>query len=354
MRTLVHRPPEDPAVIHSWRSGDRSGTRRRDAGEMPIRKPYDADAASAFVRQRAGVCRASELERLGIPPSTTWHRCRPAGPWQRLLPGVVLTSNGVPTSEQLLIAGLVYAGSGAVLTGLTALRLYGVTAAQGRGDYVHALVPHGRRRVPVGFAVVERTRRLPEHRRRKGLPCAPVARAVIDAVRRIRDRDAVRAIVAEVVQRGLTTIADLAAELRSAQRRGTAVPRTVLREVAAGVRSAAEAQARETILSSGLPQPLWNAAVYSTTGQFLGRPDAFWPDHGVALEIDSLEWHLSPADYRRTQARQRGLAKAGVLVLPVTPSVVRDDPRGLIRDVAEALESGSGRPAPAVIVRRAA
>jgi len=35
---------------------------------------------------------------------------------------------------------------------------------------------------------------------------------------------------------------------------------------------------------------------------FLAMPDAWWPAAGVAVEVDSREWHLSPADWERTCA----------------------------------------------------
>jgi hypothetical protein len=59
----------------------------------------------------------------------------------------------------------------------------------------------------------------------------------------------------------------------------------------------------------------------------------------VFLEIDSLEWHLSPGSYWRTQARQLRLARVGLIVLPVTPAAVRDDPRAFIEGLKIALEA---------------
>jgi hypothetical protein len=356
-----HERPADSPRGHS--TGDRTSfgcpqsrrllvtpqSRGVTVGDVPKRSGAEAQVTELIAR-RDGVCRRTDLEQLGLPSSTVSFRARPNGPWQRLFPGVVLTNSGVPTHRQFLLAALAYAGGGAVLSGHTALALYGVRSASS-AEPLHVLIPHRRRRRSVRGLVIERTKRLPHHRSRDGLPCAPIERAVIDAVRKMTGRNEIRGVIAEVVQRGLATLPQLADELRATQQRGTALPRVVLREVTEGVRSAAEGRARDQISAAKLPKPLWNCDVYDANGEWLARPDAIWPDLGVVLEIDSLEWHLSPGSYRRTQARQRRLARVGLIVLPVTPAAVRDDPRAFIEELKIALEEGQRRRPPAVTVR---
>src|ERR1700755_662191 len=53
---------------------------------------------------------------------TTW--CKPNKKWQKLLPGVYLAVTGTPTSEQRLVAAMLYAGKRSVITGSAALRLH--------------------------------------------------------------------------------------------------------------------------------------------------------------------------------------------------------------------------------------
>jgi hypothetical protein len=56
------------------------------------------------------------------------------------------------------------------------------------------------------------------------------------------------------------------------------------------------------IKRAGLPMPLFSARLFA--GQdFLAVPDCWWPDAGVAAEVDSREWHLSPRDWENTLAR---------------------------------------------------
>lgn len=317
---------------------------------MPRRRKIDQHALDTLVARRQGVVRGGELERLGIARQTISYRTAVDGRWQRILPGIVATHNGPTTITQRLIAAHLYAGTGSVLTGLTALRLYGVRAAA-NCTTAHLLIPHDRRRASRSYVVVERTRRLPSHRWRIALPCSPVARATIDAARRMDSIDTVREVVAEVVQRNLCGVSDLIFELRAAPSAGSRVPRQVVREIAAGIRSVAEAKLRRALLAAKIVQPLWNREVFTAGDEWLVTPDAVWPDLGVALELDSLAWHLSPQSYRRTQARQRRMTKYGLLVLPVAPGDVETRLGEILDEIRQTLETARRRVPPTLRVR---
>jgi hypothetical protein len=121
-------------------------------------------------------------------------------------------------------------------------------------ENVHILVPHKRRRSATAYVVIERTRRLPRHRSIDQSPVSPIARALVDATRLMTDLREIRALNAEVIQHQLCTVAEVGEERRAAQSRGTALPRRVLGEVAGGIRSVAEAEAREVIQRARLPK----------------------------------------------------------------------------------------------------
>jgi hypothetical protein len=93
----------------------------------------------------------------------------------------------------------------------------------------------------------------------------------------------------------------------------------LLLEISDGVRSVAEADAREIAQRSGLPAPLWNAKLYDRHGRFIAMPDAWFDAVGMAWEIDSREFHLSPADYERTLARRSAMMTEGIIVLHTLP-----------------------------------
>jgi hypothetical protein len=85
--------------------------------------------------------------------------------------GVVLLHSGTPTPRERVLGVLRYVGSpDALITGPAALRMGGLRSAPST-TLVHALLPHGMQRVSTGYAVTERTIRLP------GQCCAPESRA---------------------------------------------------------------------------------------------------------------------------------------------------------------------------------
>jgi hypothetical protein len=319
---------------------------------MPRRRHTDLAAVDDLLRLRERVVTHAELIEVGVSLSTICKRIRRTGPWQRVQPGVVLTHCGTPTDRELNLAALAYAGEGTLLTGASALRVYGVRAVSNRRDR-HVLVPHQRRRQGRPGLTVERTRNLPEAVWRNGLPLAPVARSVVDACRQLAVLGEVRELVAEVVQRRLCTVAELAEALAAAARQRSALPREAIAEVQAGVRSAAEAHAREVFNRHGIRQPRWNWALHTLDGEHVVTPDGYWDDIGCALQIDSMRYHLSPELYRRTQQLQRQLSRYDVPFLPVAPADVLEDEAGFVAEVRAFLATHADhRPNPALVARR--
>jgi hypothetical protein len=273
-----------------------------------------------------------ELEELGVSRSAITRRIGPHGPWQRLLPGVVLAHRGTPTRRERVLGALAFAGGTSVVSGADALVASDVRNLD-LPDSVLVLVHESRQRRSFDFARLERTTRLPTPTTRRGIPYAPPARALVDLCRFQKSLTDIRATVAAVVQQRRTTVTALGDELRRCPRQRSAGARLALSEVADGVRSIAEARARTIIREAGLPPPLWNAQLVGTDGAAFLRPDAWWPDHGAALEIDSRKWHLSPDAWLRTQQRQRRLTAHGVMVMSFSPSEIVDDPAGFVREI---------------------
>ena len=245
------------------------------------------------------------------------------------------------------IAAVLYGGPESAVTGRSALRNYGIRPEEAR--IVDLLVPASRSLAGSGFVSVHRTWRLPEYWICDGpVRFAPAERAVADTVRGMARLGDARDIVAAAVQRGQCTVEQLLTELRAGPIRGSATLRSVLAEVIAGIRSVPEAELRELIRGAGLPEPLYNARLYLGS-VFLAQPDAWWPDFGVAVEVDSREWHLSPADWERTMARHARMCGAGIVVLHHSPRQQREQPGEVTTTIAGALRAG--RPLPAITTR---
>lgn len=294
-----------------------------------------------------GVLTVAALQELGVPRQTVARRTRPGGPWTPLLRGVVGLWSGTATEMQRLAAAQAFGGPDAAITGFAATRVHGLRRGPD-ADTVKVLVPHACHVTSHAFVAVERTTRMPDVRVRDGVRLAVVERAVLDGARELRDRDDVRAVVAEAVQRRLTTPQRLGAELDAGSTRGAALVRAVLAEVRDGIRSAAEGWGRDALRGSSLPSPVWNPRLVDLDGRFLASPDAYWPLVGLAWQIDSREWHLDPEGWERTLLRRALLERAGVVVVSTPPRWLRGDPHAVVADLVAAHGRAALLPAPAV------
>jgi very-short-patch-repair endonuclease len=245
------------------------------------------------------------------------------------------------------MAALLYAGKGSVLTGPVALRRHGLAVAPQTG-LVDVLVPRANRRQDAGFIRLHRSSLLPAGVCAAGEICfALPPRAVADAVRGMTDLREVRAVVAGAVQRGICPIARLTEELADGPVQGSARLRQALAEDADGIRSVAEADLHDLITRSHLPEPMFNPRLFDGA-TFIATPDCWWPDAGVAVEVDSREWHLSPRDWERTLARHARMGAHGIVVLHFTLRQIRTKPDEVVSTIRAALAAGRGRPRTAI------
>ncbi len=303
----------------------------------------EPEALTLLLRKQDGVVSRKQAVAAGLSPSALRHRLRPGGPWSVSLPGVYQAETGTPTPAQREIAALLYGGPRSVLTGVAALRLYRLPAPE--SSDVDILIPASSRRQSIRYVKVHRTTQMPEtvygprHR-----VCAPPARATADAVRGLSDLRAARALLAGVVQDGGCPPWQLKQELEAGPVRYSALLRSVLAEVAEGVRSAPEAELRDLIKEAGLPMPLFNPRLYLPSGTFVACPDAWWPEAGVAIEVESKRWHLRPDDWERTMDRHARLSQYSIVTLHFTPRKLRAERAFVITKLRNAYKSGIARP----------
>lgn len=311
---------------------------------MPRRAPYDPATVDALVRQHERVVPRSLLLAAGLPESTLTGLTGPRGRWQRILPGVVLAHRGTPTVVERRRAALVYAGPTARIGGLHALDLHrALRDALPVDAPVFVVIPDGVHRTSSSFCVVERSERDPGEQVRRGFPVTSVARACADATRgHGMSPDDVRELMSQVLRKDHCTLRDLQREVLSGPTQRSASARASLVELRAGVRSAAEAFAYRTVVASDLPQPLWNQTVV-IDGRWVGEADAWWPELGVVLEIDSMEWHLGAKALRRTQEKARRYAAAGLVLITIAPADLRRDPQGFLALLRRTLATAARR-----------
>ncbi|HET6635725.1 MAG TPA: hypothetical protein VFH77_11965, partial [Streptomyces sp.] len=234
----------------------------------------------------------------------------------------------------------------ALVTGAAALALYGLRSAPPpeRVRDVDVLVPMGFGARPLGGVRVHRTTRMPQAvLLAERLPAVPLRRAVVDAVRVSGPGAAATGLLHEVVQTRRLSPSRLVAELRAAKLSGRADVADVLSELAEGVHSPAEGLARGVVLETDLPEPLWNPRL-TLDGDFLAVPDAYWPEHGVMLEVDSKEHHWAVTAWEGTMARHNQLAKWGFQVLHVSPRQLRERSGEVVAALRTALATGPHGP----------
>jgi hypothetical protein len=310
---------------------------------MGIKSVYDRERVDGVVREQFGVIGRSQALDCGLSRSAIEHRVRQDGRWRRLLPGVYATTTGDLTSDQRAMAALLHAGADSVITGATAVRRHRLRCS-GLNE-VDVLVPADVRRQSAGFVRVIHTSRMPERYYSTGqIRFAPLPRAVADAARGMTRLSDVRAVVAEAVQHGRCSLAELIRELNDGPVAGSRFYRIAIGEIGEGVRSAAEADLRGLIQRSDLETPIYNAELYAADGSFLGIADAWWPRAGVAAEVDSRQYHLSPDDYERTTMRHNRMEAAGISMLHFLPSTLRSKSPTVLRDLRGAIKVGNSKP----------
>jgi hypothetical protein len=302
----------------------------------------DLERLRRVLQEQYQVITRRQAQLCGMPTSTLDRYIAPDGRWQRLLPGVYLAVTGKATQEQREMAALLYAGPRSLITGPAAVRRHHLHAAG--PDLVDVLVPANVHRQSVGFVRVHRTRLMPERIYVTGpIRFTKPARAVADTARSLNRFGDVRQVVSDAVQRRACTVGELTDEFRVGPAKGSTLLREALAEIGDGVRSVAEADARALILRSDLPKPMFNARLYDEDGVFIAMVDAWWPEAGVAAEIDSRAYHLTAGDQDRTTERHDKLSAHGVLVLHFPPRRLKTDPSGVISDLRSAIERGLGR-----------
>lgn len=307
-------------------------------------------AIDDLLRRQDGIVTRRQLRDGGVSDATVrWALGRR---WRLVLPGVVAAFTGRLDERQRLVAGALFAGGLAVLSGPAAVRWHALTSVP-RTEYLHFQVPASSSARSAGGVILTRTTR-PDERAfwRPPLQVASPARAVADTARLLRTADDVTALVLEAVQRGVVSIPALRHELEAGARNRSALLRRALGIAELGVWSIPES-AFETVLarSALLPPVMANPVLRTPTGERLPSPDGWLDDVGLALQVHSLRWHALGADWEGTVVRDSVYVEHGITVVAFTPQRISSDPQWVVRRVEAIHAALTGRGRPAVLVR---
>jgi hypothetical protein len=325
------------------------------------------------------VLTTAQLRAHGVPAAELGRQCRPDGPWQELLPHVILLHPGPPTGEERLHGALLYAArtaepgvpvqptaesphrpvyAEAVVTGLAALTLHGFSSTPPLSslEHVDVLVPRSRRLRSTGYVRVLRTTALPAPQAVAGLPVAPVPRALADAVAELTDAEAVRRLLTESVRGGHCEPAAVVRELTQAKLLSRPHVVDAVDALVAEGRSIAEDRLYRMVREHGLPDPVWNVDLRLPGGPHLGGLDAYWPDQAVAVELDTRaprQGHPQDDDalWSEYALKREHLERLGITVVYITPKKLRESLEQQAAVVRTALmASGDRDPAAYVVV----
>jgi hypothetical protein len=304
----------------------------------------------ALIARQAGVVTRAQLVAGGVSPAAVrWNSGRA---WRVLLPHVVILTREGARPRQRLVAGLLWAGDRSVLAGATAAAAHGITTADPRG-HVHLVVPAPLSSRRSGFAEARRTLLHDDGVMTRGpVRLSSPARAAVDAARAEHTEGARSAILIEAVQRGLTSVDDLAEWVHRLRTRDAAALRRPLEHAASGAWSVPEVELLELVAGSVVLSPAWaNPWLEQPDGSALTAPDAWFDDVAMAVMVHSRRHHAGADDWDVTVESDADLVAAGVVVLGVTPRRIRSDPMAVLRRLERAYVAAAARPRPAVVAR---
>ena len=223
-------------------------------------------------------------------------------------------------------AAVLACGPGALLSHGDAAALRSLRRASGRD--VHVTIPGRSRREHRGITV---------HRPRllhpddvdvhDGIPCASLARTLLDLAAVLRPHQLARVIEQAELLRVLDMGPIEALIARSPRRAGVpALTAALWRfEPTEMTRSELEARFREICRAAGLGDLTLNAPIPGT----LYEVDALWPDARLVVEVDHWHTHGTRTAFERDRVRDATLQGLGFRVVRVTDRQLAREPRAV-------------------------
>lgn len=269
---------------------------------------------------------------------------------QRLFPGVYINHTGPIDDDVRLRAAHLWAGEGAVLTGIAALRRQGLKV--NGSDELVFLVGNGQRARTFSGVRTVRCRRLGSSGRWSGfVPLTDLARALADAARHQKLGGAnLKAPALSALQRGQVTPEAITHELEQ----GTGHPLHVaLREAVEAFTDGAWSLPEVALqrVAAGHPDlctMLLNPRIETAEGVFVGVPDGFFPEHGLAVQVHSRTYHSGTSDqgedlWMSTVEKDGVYPQHGIVVIGITPASLTWRPDWVATRLATILPHYAGR-----------
>ena len=291
-----------------------------------------------LAQQQHGMLAVRQLTRLGVPRGVVRHRLA-TEMWVQRTEHVVSTTTGELIGSQRMWLGVLHAGNGALIGGLTAAGVHGLR--NWARDEATVLVDDEWSFEPVPGIQFVRTRRcLPDfaaarHPLRRTLPVCQLEPAALLFAGYERHRRTAHGVLAAVVQQQLTSAEALRHWLeRMRPLRRAREFRRVLLDIETGAQSAAELDVSRMCRTFGLPMPGRQRPRRDRAGKSRFT-DCEWrlaDGRLLILEIDG-GFHLAIQHYDEDMKRQRKLITRQATVLRCGAAELREDPGSVAQDL---------------------
>ena len=299
----------------------------------------DLDAVSGLrelALDQAGVVTRRQLTDVGLSYRKLEAQLR-ARRWTSVGPHCILLHNTEPTRIQVMQVAVLHAPHGclASATALEVLKFNGFA-----DERIHLVTPRGTTVWRHPAVVLHESRRLQESdvERRNGLPLTGVERSAIDRAAWQRRPGFAAAVLAAVVQQGLTVAERLEEELdRVGRVRHASLMRLTLQDIAGGARALSEIDLAKVCRRFGLQPPERQRVRRDKTGK-RRYIDAEWrlsDGSIIALEVDGAH-HMTVELWSDDMKRQRAMAIASRAMLRCSAIELRLSPLDVVTDLLDA------------------
>lgn len=285
-----------------------------------------------------GVVARWQLQERAIGRSAIEVRLR-SDRLRRLHAGVYAVGHRAIGPRGHVMAAVLAGGPGAVASHRSAADLWRVRPHNGTSHDVSVRTRSGRR--PKGITV-HRPRTLLAHEITEidGIPVTTLARTLLDLADVVDDKGLRRAVARAEVERAF--------DLRAVQRAIDDHPHRQGKRLAAAARTAdltpvdsdLERDFLDLVAELDVPKPEAGALVGSH------RVDFFWPEEGVAVEVDSFRYHGTRTAYEADKRRDTQLALHGVTPYTVTDRRLRHEREAVKSELRALLLSRPSAAAP--------
>ena len=288
------------------------------------------------MRRQHGLISRKQALAVGMTAHQIKKRLR-TGRWARAARGVYRHAVWPSTRLSRLLAGCM--ACDALASHRSAAALHGIDGYE--LDRVELVVPWERKPAIEGVKLHRTTQiELTKPAMRQGVPCTGVGRTVLDLASVVSRERLVRAIDS-VLRDGLLRPADLYAVLVSHSRQGRAgchAFREALDERWGDGPVPLSGWSRmvaDLLNESGLDRPAMEYRIQDDRGELVAQVDLAYPNHRLAIELDSKRWHLNSVSFDHDPRRRNALTVIGWTVLSFTWSDYKERPTQLCATVAQ-------------------